>query len=333
MHRQFRIQSKQCNELQKVAKLIQDNHNKKIDSVEQHNLGNIKSIDLLYKTLDQLKSQINQQIDQLIENTNEWIKYLKEIGQKYIKYSFFDQLDNLINQNKLRELDYSTLNTEINTINNSWSQNIITQLNQFKQFELTKTCEKQLTNLNSIIQQPFNMNQLGINKFNRMNAIAINNNNSIVLAGCDNTIKVFEFKQEFLKLIQLLTEHQQNVYTLNFMKKSTQFISRSRDNQIIIQCMVQENQWICQQKLNEHQSQINCLLLNNDEELISSGSDDKKIKFWTKKNELACSFTNTDSKNQVQGLSLNEKQNRVYLVNMKCFLYQQQSNNKIKNGI
>ncbi|CAD8204816.1 unnamed protein product [Paramecium pentaurelia] len=190
------------------------------------------------------------------------------------------------------------------------------------QQQLIQQQTKQIQQQNQIIQD--NHHQSNLKRFNYnliqkyyiqqweyCYAIAINQDNSIVLAGCDSKIKIFEFKQEQLIQIQLLSDHQSNVTTLNFMKKSNQFISGSSDNSIIIWSMDQHNQWICSQKLNEHKDLINCLLLNNNEDIIISGSNDKSIKFWIKQNEWICSQTITDHTDDVLGLSLNEKQNRV----------------------
>ncbi|CAD8110585.1 unnamed protein product [Paramecium primaurelia] len=178
-------------------------------------------------------------------------------------------------------------------------------------------------NHNQLNFKPFTYNLIqnhSIQQTEYCRAIAINQDNSIVLAACKNQIKVFEFKQEQLKQIQILTEHQNRVTTLNLMKKSTQFISGSKDKQIIIWSMDQNNQWICSQKLNEHNSEVNCLLLNNNEDLIVSGSDDKTIKFWRKQNQWKCSQTITDHTNYVVGLSLNEKQNRVISCGYDMFI-------------
>ncbi|CAD8177433.1 unnamed protein product [Paramecium octaurelia] len=142
-------------------------------------------------------------------------------------------------------------------------------------------------------------------------AIAFNKDNSIVLATCEKKIKVFEFKQEKLRQTQILNEHQDNVTTLNFMKKSTQFISASHDRQIIIWSMNSDNQWITQQKLSGHSDWIRCLVLNNNEDHIISGSRDNTVKFWVKQNEWICSQTITDHTKSVCGLSLNEQQNQV----------------------
>ncbi|CAD8215336.1 unnamed protein product [Paramecium octaurelia] len=298
----------------KVSQIIEENQKKNVEQVEQIIMMNIKKINLLQETLYLLRSQIIQQIDQIIGNTNEWIKCLQDIGQQNANYSFFEQLDNLINQIEVGEIDYRPLNNQISKINHSQNQKIIKKLNDFKSFELIKKCEELLKNSNTTSQHPFTYNLIQNHKIQQSEycyAIAINKDNSIVLAGCDNKIKVFEFKQEQLKLIQLLTEHKDNVTTLNFMKKSTQFISGSMDKQIIIWWMDQKSQWICQYKLNQNSYQINCLLLNNNEDLIISGSSDKTIKFWTKKNDWTCSQTITDSTKSVVALSLNEKQNRV----------------------
>ncbi|CAK93562.1 unnamed protein product (macronuclear) [Paramecium tetraurelia] len=142
-------------------------------------------------------------------------------------------------------------------------------------------------------------------------AIAINKDNQIVVAGSCNKIKVFEFKQEQLKQTQLLSVHQRHITTLNFMKKQDQFISGDQGGLIIKWFMNENSQWIQQQKLNEHSKCINCLVINNNEDLLISGSDDCTIKFWKKQNEWICSQSITDHTNYVLGLSLNDQQNRV----------------------
>ncbi|CAD8130598.1 unnamed protein product [Paramecium sonneborni] len=124
-------------------------------------------------------------------------------------------------------------------------------------------------------------------------------------------IKVFEFKQEQLKQSQILNEHTNDINTLNFMKKSNQFISGSDDNSIIIWQMNENNEWICKQKLNEHTNSIYCLVLNNNEDIIISGSRDKSIKVWMKQNKWICLQTIIDHTDFVYQLSMNDSQNKV----------------------
>ncbi|CAD8094042.1 unnamed protein product [Paramecium sonneborni] len=142
-------------------------------------------------------------------------------------------------------------------------------------------------------------------------AIAINIDCSILVAGCDSYIKVFEFNQGILKQVQLLNEHKYSIFTLNFMKRSNKFISGSNDNSIIIWERNINDLWICQQKLTGHTSSVYCLILNNNEDVIASGSRDNSIRFWVKQNLWKCTQTITDHNSVVYGLSLNEQQNRV----------------------
>ncbi|CAD8159245.1 unnamed protein product [Paramecium pentaurelia] len=190
------------------------------------------------------------------------------------------------------------------------SQNL--QIQQLKQIQ---TQQPIIQSSSQLILKPFTYNIIHNNSIKQNDwcyAIAINKDCSIVLAGCNSEIKVFEFKQEVLKKTQLLIEHQDDVNTLNFMNKSNHFISGSDDKSIIIWSMNQRNQWICQQKLNGHNNSIYCLVLNNNtEDLIISGSRDKTIKFWKKQNQWLCQQTITDHTNNVLGLSLNQQQNKV----------------------
>ncbi|CAD8085715.1 unnamed protein product [Paramecium primaurelia] len=143
-------------------------------------------------------------------------------------------------------------------------------------------------------------------------AIAINKDNSIVLAGCNKLIKVFKFQQEILKQTQLLNEHTGDVTTLNFMQKQNQFVSGSQYGQIIIWSMNENIQWVCQQKLNAHSQYINCLVISNNEQFIISGSNDKTIKFWYQQcQQFLCQQTILDHTQNVEGLSLNDLQNRL----------------------
>ncbi|CAD8173409.1 unnamed protein product [Paramecium pentaurelia] len=95
------------------------------------------------------------------------------------------------------------------------------------------------------------------------------------------------------------------------MSNNNNFVSGSHDNSIIIWQVIGDKQWDCQQKLDGHQNYIFCLLLNNFDDLIISGSHDTKIKFWIKKDKWQCQQTITDHTNSVYSLSLNEQQNEL----------------------
>ncbi|CAD8208412.1 unnamed protein product [Paramecium pentaurelia] len=84
--------------------------------------------------------------------------------------------------------------------------------------------------------------------------IEINKDCSIVAIGCDKQIKIYEFKQRIMNLIQVLNQYNNYVFTSNFMQKSDQLISRDRDGSI-------------------------------NEDLFISSSGDNTIKFWNKQKE------------------------------------------------
>ncbi|CAD8144092.1 unnamed protein product [Paramecium pentaurelia] len=78
------------------------------------------------------------------------------------------------------------------------------------------------------------------------------------------------------------------------------------DGRIKLKCLN-----LCQQKLNGHKGSIQCLLLNNNEDIIVSGSNDNQIKFWQNQNGWLCSQTINDHTQIINGLSFNEQQNRL----------------------
>ncbi|CAD8201390.1 unnamed protein product [Paramecium pentaurelia] len=115
-----------------------------------------------------------------------------------------------------------------------------------------------------------------------------------------------------MKQIQVLNEHQKWVLTLNFMQKSNQLISGDGHGGgfIVIWSINNNNQWVCSQKIIGHSNQINCLILNNYEDLFISSSHDYTIKFWIKKNEWICQQTITDHTSPVYQISLNDQQDQ-----------------------
>ncbi|CAD8214457.1 unnamed protein product [Paramecium octaurelia] len=214
----------------------------------------------------------------------------------------------------------------------SLSQDIqsLIKLNINNQLEIK---DQQLNQTNQLNLKPFTYQlipQYKISQTEQCYTIAINEDCSILLVGCNQQIKVFEFKQGITKQTQIISDYQNNAYTLNFMKKSNQFISGSQDSSMIIWQLNQNNYWIPLHKLNEHTGSIRCLILNNNEDLIVSGSVDNTIKFWMKTNEWSCYQTIKDHSSSVYGLSLNLQQNRVVSCSWdkSILIMEQQGQNK-----
>ncbi|CAD8137775.1 unnamed protein product [Paramecium octaurelia] len=230
------------------------------------------------------------------------------------------QLDELLNDkcnliNILRfqvssDLPKLNCNIVLQFKNDDFSQQIISQMSPLiKTNSQNQNKSNEQLNVKPFAYQLIQQNSIKQNEY--CCAIAVNKDFSILVAGCYSQIKVFEFKQGNLKQVQLLSEHTYYVYTLNFMKKSDQFISGSSDSLIIIWGRNENNQWNCQSKLNGHTNTIYCLIINDNEDLIISGSNDTTIKFWQKQNQWLCSQTITHHNSRVFALSLNESQNKL----------------------
>ncbi|CAD8194853.1 unnamed protein product [Paramecium octaurelia] len=71
------------------------------------------------------------------------------------------------------------------------------------------------------------------------------------------------------------------------------------------------NFWFCQQQLEGHTYQINCLLVNQDENIIFSSGDDKKIIIWKNDQQWEVSQSIQEHNSSVYGLSLNDSQNKL----------------------
>ncbi|CAD8178043.1 unnamed protein product [Paramecium pentaurelia] len=274
------------------------------------------------KNVQECKLSLDYLLNQLIPYLNFNIQQFQEIGISKID----NMIKGLCQLEGCEEILFKQLKQFIEQIKQIIDQilkNIKNQANQkvkcnqqFQKFDLKQ----------SILEQPQNestfkansnqftfelMKQNSIKVDNYCNAFAFNKDQSIVLAGYSKDIKVFENQQGKLNQVQLLSKHTYDVLTLNFMKKTNNFVSGSRDQSIIIWQVIGNNQWNCQQILNGHSYAIFCLLLNNTDDLIISGSVDKKIKFWMKQNQWICQQTISHHTDCIYSLSLNEQQNKL----------------------
>ncbi|CAD8182602.1 unnamed protein product [Paramecium pentaurelia] len=246
------------------------------------------------------------------EITSELIKSINSIVQREVNNIEQKQTKAIqqLKQQQEKEKDEKKQEQRENLdiINNKNQE--IQKLNE-KQMRKEKSIEiiKQIQDSNQFTFEI--MNQHSIKQDDRSYALAFNQDQSILLAGCRKYIKVFEHQQGKLNQVQFLSKHKKDVYTLNFMKKTNNFVSGSSDYSIIIWQVIGNNQWNCQQILNGHSNCIWCLLLNNTDDLIISGSVDNTIKFWMKQNQWICQQTISDHTGYVYSLSLNEKQNKL----------------------
>ncbi|CAD8178957.1 unnamed protein product [Paramecium pentaurelia] len=132
----------------KAQQLIEENQARLLELLENIIQPNIK--DQLQKHLYSLKSYFNQELDQLIENTKEWINNFDQIKQIHRDYSFFQELDILISNEKIKNINESQFNNEIIKIN----QTLLTIVTDFEETEINS----KTTNITEIstIQQDEN---------------------------------------------------------------------------------------------------------------------------------------------------------------------------------
>ncbi|CAK89356.1 unnamed protein product (macronuclear) [Paramecium tetraurelia] len=150
-------------------------------------------------------------------------------------------------------------------------------------------------------------------KQNKCISFAFSLDSSVMVVGQYCMIKVFQFREGDLTEQQELTEHQGHVRCLYFMKKTLQFVSGSTDNLIIIWSWNEKRKWYCDQILNGHSDYVRGgLIMNNKEDLIISGSDDKTIRFWVKRNNIwRLNQTLTDHVQEIKSISLNGSENQL----------------------
>ncbi|CAD8129553.1 unnamed protein product [Paramecium sonneborni] len=134
-------------EFQNIIQIIEDEYKKKLNNIEDTIKINVKQIESLLSTINQLKQNINQQLDQLINIVNNWIQNIQIIESslnKY-KYSFFEELDKLIKDPK--NLQMNPIINNILQINQSQKSQFNSKLQQFKDFAEFSKCIQILSNI------------------------------------------------------------------------------------------------------------------------------------------------------------------------------------------
>ncbi|CAK81356.1 unnamed protein product (macronuclear) [Paramecium tetraurelia] len=234
-------------------------------------------------------------LNSLVEGELKIKKYMENFQD--IKGILLDKISSLFQNSLIR-----TIKDNIQKINFEF-QNLQAEVKELQ-------IEKEQKSQNAFIFEK--LDDFSIKESKECYVMAFNKDCSILIVGCRYEIRVYTFLKGFMNQIQKISnKHTNNVWTLNFMKKSNRFISGSYDDTIIIWVSKKNNQYICQQKLENHISNVYCVVLNKNEDLIVSGSDDKTIRFWIEKDRWVCQQVITDHKDSVFSISLNQKQNKL----------------------
>ncbi|CAD8085717.1 unnamed protein product [Paramecium primaurelia] len=279
---------------------------------------------MLKNTWQQLQESI-QQIFETIEMQDE--QYFKIMNDNFnptdLSDTDLEQLVQIVQEKKLNEwkAQKDSCFQKLSKVQDLWeteikafNENLIKEMKEILPSDIKgKQQQNEMKSSSQFHLKSFTYQIIEANSIKQQEhcaAVAINKDCSIVATGCNKLIKIYEFQQGMLKLNQVLNEHQSEVSTLNFMKQSNQLISGGCGSILIWQ--YNNNSWICSQTIKGHSQYIRCIILNNNEDLFISSSDDKTIKFWVKtKKEWICQQTISDHYSQVYQLSLNEQQNQV----------------------
>ncbi|CAD8115712.1 unnamed protein product [Paramecium primaurelia] len=296
--------------------------------------------------VDFIKSQ-KQMLEKLREKTNSLQSKIYELfsslNQKFDDYSV--ELDNLV-----AEYNFCDLLKEINFLFESPNQIIYQQflidseriqaMNRIyssKVNNLTLTLKSIIAdwNVQNEFDEKFNeiSTQINDNRINKNHsiltkiqevkqqqscwAIAFNKSNSIMAAGCEENIKIWNFQDN--KLIDsgiVLKGHSDYVQCLVFSKYHDWFVSGGLDEKIICWKQINIQKWQGNQFINTGQGIIQCLVLKSAVDLIIS-SHDSKIKVWNL--NIECNIISFKQsldmhKSTVQSIFVNENQHFQYQV-------------------
>ncbi|CAD8186917.1 unnamed protein product [Paramecium octaurelia] len=163
------------------------------------------------------------------------------------------------------------------------------------------------------------LSEFTIHQKQACNAITFNQNKQLILVCLDKNIKVYQFHDGYLKLIQILSKSLYTNTVLSFFNnhRKSQFLSGSCDSFIKVRSITQLRNQKYIQKLDSHKRGICCLAISQDQNMFLSGCVDQTIKLWSffQQNQLSCQWscqqTITDHTNDVYTLDINSKQNKA----------------------
>ncbi|CAD8100929.1 unnamed protein product [Paramecium sonneborni] len=279
-------------------------------------------------TLNLWNTQKNFYLMKLEKAKNWWVQEIQAFNQKIKKemnqIHLISQQDLLSNSvQEVKPLIQSEVRDQVKTQSQK----------EFEHQQLQQQFQQQIQiKLSSQFNfKPFNYQIIEDNSIQQKetcHAVAINKDCSVVAAGCNKQIKIYQFQQGMLQLNQLLNKHKICVTVLQFMKQSNKLISG--DYGLIFIWAYKNKSWICSSIIKGHTDHIRCIILNNNEDLFISSSYDKTIKFWVKQNKWICQQIITDHSDWVHQLSLNEQQNQVISCGTDRYILviEQQENNK-----
>ncbi|CAD8129392.1 unnamed protein product [Paramecium sonneborni] len=296
----------------KVMQMIEEKQKNKVDNIQSLIQGDLDLVKQFQNKLHQIKQNLIKQLDELISNSKDWIKSLNEIVTNNSKYSFYDELELLINNPIQNTFNQKQIIDLIKVLNNSFCTKINLKLCNLKNLELYSQCEKYLENLN--LYHDIKLIDNTIQQTHVCYAISFNSSGSLMISAFNQDIKVWNFVSGRLQEITTLIGHSNGITSLCFSQKCNNFVSASYDNSIKCWKQINEKVWQSSQSYQKHTNCINCLILNQSENLLVSGGRDHSIKIWQIdfiQNELTYLYSLDKHIKSVYSLCFNQSENTL----------------------
>ncbi|CAD8099515.1 unnamed protein product [Paramecium primaurelia] len=128
---------------ERAISLTYENYQKKKELRDIVLNENIKLLEELKSNFLSIKTFVNQIIEEMMQSTQFWMKDLNQIKQQ--QYQFYDEIDQLINQNQNIEIDQIVQETK--TLNNKWISKLKEKIEWFSKFQSYSDCVNKLKNL------------------------------------------------------------------------------------------------------------------------------------------------------------------------------------------
>ncbi|CAK64517.1 unnamed protein product (macronuclear) [Paramecium tetraurelia] len=299
-----------------IIKKIEDVIETNVRTLEAITSNTIQKIKLCITSVQEIKRHFMKLFDSIIRTAEDWTQNLQSQRQKFNQYSFYDELDNLINKENKNLDSHIKL---ITTINKSWITKLSKTLIQFNQnkdkLNLQKFYEQIMNIGQSNLSQQYSIKLQLINQsvkqWEKCQAIVFNRTGSIMVSTEKNDIKVWSFLNGTINILNTLQGHTDQVLCIVYSNKQDSLISCSQDK--TIRCwQLDLNEWNCSQPYQQHTDSVICIVLNSNEDLLFSGSFDKSIKVWKvdfNQNKLKFLYSLNNHNNDVVNLSLNQSEN------------------------
>ncbi|CAD8115255.1 unnamed protein product [Paramecium sonneborni] len=162
-------------------------------------------------------------------------------------------------------------------------------------------------------EEDVNLNLIdqSVNQENQCQRIVFNSSGSIMVSTNEKIIKIWNFNNGKIELLQNLEQHNGWFNCLIYSRLQDAFLSGSDDATIRIWKLKNNNSWISSLSYQQHTGRVQCLILNQNEDQLFSGGQDNSIKVWQldfSNDKLIYQYSLDKHKCFVLSLSLNQSE-------------------------